>query len=162
MSKKMTAALLIVSLSFNLAILGVFLYKQFVPSPMPYAPRHIPPPFRAMGVDEQQREQLMTIMRSFRRENHSLQMEIRQNEKALMDVLRRQPGDSAAIDSLVTAISRLREEHSRRAMKKLSEAGKLLDEEQRGLLLDMLMRSRMGRMRGKKGPPMTPPGMGRY
>ncbi len=53
MSKKMTAALLIVSLSFNLAILGVFLYKQFVPSPMPYAPRHIPPPFRAMGVDEQ-------------------------------------------------------------------------------------------------------------
>ncbi len=157
MSKRLTAALLIVSLTFNLAVLGVLLYRQFSEVDKPFRPNR--PPFREMGISEGQRGQLMKIMRSFRRENRNLQGEIQRNEKALWETIRRQPADSATIDSLVGVIGRLKEEHSRRAMKKLSEAGKLLNEQQRGLLLDMLMRARPGRRPGGGPVPwQRPPG----
>ncbi len=157
MSKKMTAALLIVSLTFNLAVLGIFLYRQFSGPEAAGAPwRQGPPPFREMGVDARQRARLMDIMRSFHRENRSLQREIMKNERALMKTIRLNPADSTTIDSLVGVIGRLREEYSRRAIRKLSEAGKILTEEQRGLLLDMMMKRRRGNIPGGHRPPWAP------
>ncbi len=153
MSKKMTAALLIVSLTFNLAVLGVFLYRHFAAPQGAEAAWQKGPPFREMGVDARQRARLVDIMRSFHRENRSLQREIMKNERALMKTMRLNPADSSTIDSLVGVIGRLKEEHSRRAMRRLSEAGKILTEEQRGVLLDMMMKRRRGNPPGGHRPP---------
>ncbi|RMH62192.1 MAG: periplasmic heavy metal sensor [Calditrichaeota bacterium] len=142
MSRKMLSALLIVSLSFNLAVLGMFLYKNITGAPPQGPPFFNPrrPPFlEQLDIAPEQRRELEKRVREFHRENIGLKKEIARLERQLLLEMEKENSDSARVDSLVNELSGLKKEFSLKAARKLKQAGKILTPRQRKLFLNRLL-----------------------
>jgi Spy/CpxP family protein refolding chaperone len=94
------------------------------------------------NVPEGDRERLMRTMRSFHEEVRPLAEQTGKLEEELISSMRKDPAPRAHIDSLLEQISQNRLEIARRATDRMIAMGDSLTPDERGHMVDALMRSR--------------------
>jgi Spy/CpxP family protein refolding chaperone len=94
------------------------------------------------NVPEGDRERLMRTMRSFHEDVSPLAEQTRKLEDELISSMRQDPAPRAHIDSLLEQISHNRLEIARRATDRMIAMGDSLTPDERGHMVDALMRSR--------------------
>ena len=147
MKVKLLVGALVVLVILNVAALGSFLFFHL------HGPR--PGDWQSMrerrmhhwvmrNVKPEERERLMRTMRSFHEEIRPLVDQTGTLEEQLIASMRKDPVPRAHIDSLLEEISRNRLEIARRATDRMIAMGDSLSPDERGHLIDLLMRMRRG------------------
>jgi len=140
MKVKFLVGALIVLVLMNLAALGSFFYMQ----------HHAPAPRRgeraqrwmSKNLPDQDRREFVRTVRGIRKDIGPLAESTRVLEKQLIDSMREDPVPRARIDSLLQEISRNRLDMARRATDRMITMGDSLTPEERGRMVDAILRAR--------------------
>ena len=150
MKVKLLVGALVVLMIMNVAALGSFLFLHLHGDRAPGPGRErLVHRWVARNIPQEDREQLFRTMRSFHQEVQPLVEQTADLEAQLIATMRENPVPRARIDSLLEQISHNRLEIARRATDRMIAMGDSLTPDERGHMVDALMRFRRG---GPGGP----------
>lgn len=142
MKVKILVAALVVLMIINIAALGSFLFLHH------HRGHHQPRDanrvhrFVLRNIPEQDREKFFRTARTVRQDVGPLADETRDLEKDLINSMRKDPVPRAHIDSLLEQISQNRLEIARKATNRMIAMGDSLTPDERGHMVDALLRFR--------------------
>jgi len=163
MKKNKLLVFLIISLAFNLAVLGVFAFHRFSgesSESISEDPAHCDPHLcrrfaRDFGLPHASAERFATEMGRYREEEKGLRRRIGNSRMQLMSLFNDKKPDSVAIEEKVEEIAGLQEELEKIMIRRLLRVNSVLSDSERVRFNRILMR----RMCGER--PHHPPFIGR-
>ncbi len=153
MKPKLLSGILIFSLALNLAVIGTFLYHRFNRPDFPpsFGRERF---FQKLDIPRPKRDKLFSLMESFRDETRSLQQQIFENEKLLIENVENGKSDSTKINAILDTLASLRLKQSKKAMDHFLKSRSFLTPNQQKRLFEMILRLRPPRGRWMHRPPM--------
>lgn len=148
MTNKVLALILIFSLAFNIAFVGIWAYGQF------YAPDRVRPrpprraPWERMGLTEPQRRELVERRRQLQGEMSRVRAELEEQRARLFDLLEAEHIDEEAVRDARERMKRAQEKVQQLVFRHMRELRDVLKPEQRRRMMDMMRRHGAGRHRG--------------
>ena len=152
MKVKLLVGALVVLVIINIAALGSFWFMHFHGRHHGGGRHHRDHrSHRWASVSNDEREKLFRAMKSFHEDVKPITEQTGKLEEDLIASMRKDPVPRAHIDSLLEQISKNRLEIAHRATDRMIAMGDSLSPDERGHLVDALMRFRHGQFGGREG-----------
>ena len=134
MTKRIWKLGLILLVVINVSAMLTFAYNRWlrVPGERPAAGGALAEPFsRQLCLNGEQEKCIKNIRFSFDAETQDIQAQIREKKRALVEELKKESSDGAALDKLIEDISRLQAKIQKKAVSNLLKEKEVLTDEQK-------------------------------
>jgi Spy/CpxP family protein refolding chaperone len=146
MRTKLWTLILVFSLAFNAAVLGVcgyHYYRYICAAPSAYCPlspgdQHF---YQGLGLSDSQLERMAPLARTFHEKLDKLSLETERKRALLVDLLSREEVDSGKIESLRKDMAGIQDQIQREVITHLLDVREILNSEQKENFFVLLRRS---------------------
>ncbi len=157
MKVKVMSGVLIFSLAFNLAVIGTFVFKQFLDPEPRFSPRERMermPFFKGMDFGDTEREKIIELFKEFRKTSRETQRSIIELEDQLFETLKDENKDLDQAHKIMEQIGAKKIELGKSALDQFLKAKSFLSPEQQNhfyrMLKQRLGRKSDGKFKGRK------------